>query len=53
MKDYVAPDWWYEPPFDTEDQVNDLEDNMRERAELENYLSDLAYEEYQSTISGV
>lgn len=26
MKDYFAPDWWYEPPVMIDDDVNDLLD---------------------------
>jgi hypothetical protein len=40
MKDYYAPDWWYEPPALLDDQEQDLLDMARERVAEERCLSE-------------
>jgi hypothetical protein len=41
MKDYYAPDWWYEPPVLLDDQEQDLFDLSRERVAEERCLAEL------------
>lgn len=40
MKDYYAPDWWYEPPVFLDDQEQGLLDMARERAAEERAISE-------------
>jgi hypothetical protein len=47
MKDYYAPDWWYEPPVEIDDQEQDLLDERRECASEDLYLSEIEHSSCQ------